>query len=239
MTKKKMLVIQHRTSEGLGLLEPCLTEKEWLLDVRNMEHGARLPKDLNACHAMLIMGGPMGAYEEKAYPYLYEVQNLIRLASRHALPTLGICLGAQLIARALGAHVGPHSCKEIGWFSLEINERERSCPLFNGIESPAWVFQWHQDSFAIPDGARLLASTRDCANQAFSYEDCLWGLQFHPEVYPQLISSWVKDDQEDFAGLPGEPGSEIIKATSRLWRIAHETNLQILHNLEIILSGQQ
>ncbi len=234
---KNILVIQHTDGEGPGLLEPFLGSKGWLLDIRNMERGTLLPENVYSYQAMLILGGPMGAYQEDMYPYLYQVQNLIKMACHDAIPTVGICLGAQLIARALGSPVGPHKCKEIGWFSLQVNDEGQASRLFKGIKTPLWVFQWHQDSFAVPEGARLLASTRDCNNQAFSYKNRLWALQFHPEVHPEMIKDWVAVGAEDFNGLPDDAPEKVLESTDSLWKAALDTNLLLLNNLEEILAG--
>ncbi|HWP97394.1 MAG TPA: type 1 glutamine amidotransferase [Syntrophomonadaceae bacterium] len=232
----KALIIQHTKNEGPGLLGQMLTEREWDVDICCLEEGASLPRGLGNLNSLVILGGPMGAYQEEEYPYLIEVQELIQKAVQVGLPTLGICLGGQLMARALGAKVGPNPEKEIGWYSLEVLPQGSASPLFNGIPSNFMAFQWHQDTFDLPLNAQLLASSPACVNQAFRYGDCLWGLQFHPEVSPAMIIQWLEAGPEDLQGLPGlDPAQNILKMTRAIWPQAQEIQSNLLNNIEVLL----
>ena len=123
------------------------------------------------------LGGPIGAYQERAYPFLAQELALLERRLAAARPTLGICLGAQLMARALGARVYPAPAKEIGWGELQLSEAGRNGPLrhFTGVP----VLHWHGDTFDLPQGAELLASTEICPNQAFSFGRQALACQFH------------------------------------------------------------
>lgn len=238
------LVVQHVTCEGLGKLEQVLVEKGWRLDIRCMDRpGAVLPESLGNYDAFVILGGPMGAYEEDIYPYLSQVQELVREAVKMRLPTVGICLGCQLIARALGATVKPNLAKEIGWHQVHLTPAGRLTPLFNGMPSEIPVFQWHSDTFSLPKGALLLAKGGSCINQAFVYGSHVdggyaWGLQFHPEVSPEIIENWVRlyaDELADFGGP--EAAERLLQETRERWDEIWPLHELLLSNLEKVLRG--
>lgn len=235
----RSLIIQHVKCEGPGLLEETLLGRGWSIDLRCMDDpGAALPPDLEGYDSLVVLGGPMGAYEEEVYPYLYKVQNLIREAAAVSKPTLGICLGAQLVARALGAHVGPNRVKEIGWYPLELTPDGQESPLFAGLGAVFPVFQWHGDTFDLPVGARLLARGESCVNQAFVYADCLWALQFHLEVTPSMVSEWSGLYREELVEFGG-PGAadRMVDETARRWEEMLPVRERFLHNIECILRG--
>lgn len=236
----KLLIIQHVSLEGPGLLEDKLINDGWETDIRCMDTpGTRLPENLNGYRALLILGGPMGAYEENVYPYLYQVEELIREAAAKDIPTAGICLGAQLIARALGAEVSPNPQKEIGWSVVNIREEGRGTRLFHDLPDTLPVFQWHGDTFSLPEGATLLASGGICRNQAFLYGENIWALQFHPEVTPDMIRLWseaYQDELCDFAG-PGD-AARLQQNTLARWNSMRLWREQLLENISAVLKGE-
>lgn len=234
----KALIIQHSRTEGPGLLGEILKEDAWELGICLMENpAARLPSSLKDFDALIILGGSMGAYEETRYPYLLHVQDIIRHALHLELPTLGICLGAQLIARALGARVAPNPVKEIGWYQIELTEQGTVSPLFKSLPQRLDVFQWHGDTFFQPDQARLLARGRTCINQAFSVNNCAWGLQFHPEVTPPIIAHWIKCWHDELTEFRGPTEARLLMARSRDMRTDAYHNQQILlRNISHLLS---
>lgn len=242
----QVLVIQHVACEGPGLLRETLERQGWTLDVRRMDvPEAVLPESLDSYDAFVILGGPMGAYEEEVYPYLRQVQMLIRNAVSVRLPTLGICLGAQLIARALGAEVTPNPVKEIGWYEVGLTPVGRLVPLFVKMPPSFPVFQWHSDTFTLPKGAFLLARSEACANQAFVYGASTtggyaWGLQFHLEVTPEMIEQWAAsyaDELTQFAGAGMEVA--MLQETREIWEQTRLWREQFLANLEQILHSDR
>lgn len=236
----RILIIQHDPAEGLGLLEETLLQKGWELDIR-MAHisGNNLPQQLNSYRAMLILGGPMGAYEEQVYPYLKHIQGLVHKANKHQLPTLGICLGAQLIARALGAYVGPNPVKEIGWYQVELTLAGRQSFLFKELPNSFPVFQWHGDTFALPEGAFLLAQGKTCINQAFVYGDHICALQFHPEVYPSMIFNWTQIYHSELEDFGGSTEKQVLQnRTLSNWNSMGSVREKLLQNIEEALRGQ-
>jgi len=142
--------------------------------------------------ALIVLGGAMGVHECSRYPYLLAVRSYIQQAVFHEIPLLGICLGGQLLADALGAPVHSQRNGELGLHLVEVLASPASDPLFLDIPQVFTTFQWHNDSFEIPAGAVCLASSPLCAHQAFRYGVNQYGLQFHPEVNSSIITSWIE-----------------------------------------------
>jgi len=186
---KRALALRHVHFEDLGTLAGPLAERGYAIDY--VEAGSRLPaaEEALAADLMVVLGGPIGVYEEASYPFLAGELGLIgrRLAAQR--PTLGICLGAQLMARSLGARVYPSGIKEIGWSALALSEAGRRSPLALLEDSP--VLHWHGDTYDLPHDAVHLASTPACRQQAFALGRYALGLQFHLEVDSHRIESWL------------------------------------------------
>lgn len=186
----QVLVVQNIDIEGPGLLRPEMEKADWQIDIRLMDRPeAYLPGSLDGYHALVVLGGPMNVYEGELHPYLRQVEQLIREAMQKDLPVLGICLGGQLIAKALGAAVTRNQVQEIGWYRLNLTAGSRQAPLFAGLPDEFPVFQWHGDTFDLPAGAVHLAETAQCRNQAFWYGRNVYALQFHLEVTPEIINT--------------------------------------------------
>lgn len=143
---------------------------------------------------LIVLGGAMGANDDVKHPFLTELKRLIREVVTAGIPYLGICLGGQLLAAALGARVVANRWEELGTLTLRLTEAGISDPLFAGLEAEPTTFQWHHDSFDLPEAAVLLAESSACPHQAFRIGDSAWGLQFHPEVTEQIIRDWCRWD---------------------------------------------
>ncbi|MEZ5890292.1 MAG: glutamine amidotransferase [Xanthobacteraceae bacterium] len=183
------VAIRHLAFEDLGLLAPLLAERGFSL--RYLEAGI---DDIDAAtlvapDLVVVLGGPIGVYEEGLYPFLRGEVAAIHARMDAAKPTLGVCLGAQLMAKALGARVAPGPQKEIGWAPLALTEAGRASVL--GAFQTTPVLHWHGDNFELPANAIRLASTSACPNQAFASGTNLLGLQFHIEVDPARIEQWL------------------------------------------------
>lgn len=150
---------------------------------------------------LVVMGGPIGADQTDLYPFLRDEIRLIRRRLDEGLPTLGICLGSQLMARALGARILSGAARELGWAPVTLTEAGRASPLAALDGMP--VLHWHGDTFDLPDGAVLLASTAVCANQAFTWGRAALGLQFHPEVTAGGFERWLVGHALEIATTPG------------------------------------
>lgn len=227
----KALVVQNVTIEGPGLLQPAMEKAGWRLDIRIMDQaGASLPGNLSGYKALIVLGGPMNVYEVETYPYLKVVEKLILDASQSGLPVLGICLGGQLIAKTFGAPVTKNPVKEIGWHKLRLTPEGLDSPLFARLPEEFPVFQWHEDTFALPFGASHLAFTGDCLNQAFSRGGCIFALQFHLEVTPEIIKTWAREYSEDLEQLAPGTAGRMVTDTQMCWDNYKQVADQFLKN---------
>jgi GMP synthase (glutamine-hydrolysing) len=192
MSRHRAVVLSHLTFEDLGSLEAPLRERGFEIETVQAS-AAHFPlPQAQSCELAVILGGPIGVYEQEAYPFLGDEIACIgqRLAARK--PTLGICLGAQLMAAALGARVYPGGKgKEIGWWPLRAAAETRTPEWFAPLLEPGLpVFHWHGDTFDLPQGVLPLAGTHRYPHQAFTVGDFALGLQFHPEVSAEGLESW-------------------------------------------------
>lgn len=152
---------------------------------------------------MICLGGPMNVYQETAYPFLALEDGFIRQVVVDGVPFLGICLGGQLLAKAVGGHVEKNPVKEIGWHAVELDQQGQRDPLFAGLPERFTVFQWHGDTFSIPNRAVRLARAAACGNQAFrfGFGGTAYALQFHLEVTPPMVAEWVREYATELATL--------------------------------------
>ena len=192
---KRILVLQHVASEPLGVLDPLLRASGLRIRYVNFAHHPHTQVDVSKYSGLVVLGGPMNVDQVERYPHLAHEVDVIRAALDRNNPVLGICLGAQLLAAALGARVHPNPVREIGWYPLTLSAEAAADPLFAHLEHDANVFQWHAYTFTEPKGSVHLASTSSCANQAFRFGECAYGLQFHLEVDGPLIDRWLKHSE--------------------------------------------
>lgn len=179
-------VIGHVAFEDLGSFGPEFKARGCVLETLQAgvdDLGLPLEPDL-----VVVLGGPIGVYEEDRYPFLAQEIGFIRKRLEAGKPTLGVCLGAQLMAAALGAKVYAGPAKEIGWKKLALTDAGKASCLAP-LDDVA-VLHWHGDTFDLPDGAELLASTDICKHQAFRLGDFALGLQFHPEARARDMERW-------------------------------------------------
>ncbi len=159
--------------------------------------------DLDRAAGLVVLGGPMNVDQIGQYPFLQREVGYIEQALAEGLPVLGICLGAQLLAKTLGAKVYPNRTKEIGWYEIELTAAAGDDALLAGCAPRQTVFQWHGDTFDLPQGAVHLARSRLCEQQAFRYGGNAYGLQFHLEVTAGMIEQWLAEptNEEELADL--------------------------------------
>ena len=193
------IVLQHVAWEGPGLIAFEARERRLFLDVRRLDQGDGIPNP-DQVEGLVVMGGPMGAYETDKYPYLAQECRLIRELAHRNRPVLGVCLGAQLLASSLGAKIYPGQQAEVGYGSVELTPEGKQDSLFESVEDPVPVFHWHGDTFDLPEGAVLLASNKQYRHQAFRFGSCAYGLQFHVEPDSETWSGWQKQLPSQLAG---------------------------------------
>ena len=200
---KTVVAIQHVAFENLGSLESVLQEQGYAVTYVNAYQDGMAAQVLAADPDLLVvLGGPIGVYEEDDYPFVADEIALIKQRLQQGKPLLGICLGAQLIAAALGAKVYSSGTKEIGWSPLTLSPAGLDSPLRFLQGSATSVLHWHGDTFTLPEGATLLASTEECQNQAFAYGHKVLGLQFHAEVVGD-IEPWLVGHASEIANAAG------------------------------------
>ena len=188
----RLLVFQHVAHEILGTLDPVLRGSGFRIKYVNFERHPNFDPSLEGYDGLIVLGGPMNVDEVERFPYLEREVHSIREALRARMPILGICLGSQLIAKALGAKVYKNREKEIGWYDVRTSAKGKKDPLTSHFSSMERIFQWHGDTFDVPEGAELLASSPLCKNQAFRYKDNVYGLQFHLEVDEPMVERWLR-----------------------------------------------
>jgi len=190
----QVVVIIHSESEGWGTVGDFLQSLPVDVAQTRLYAGDQLPEDLSKVKAVISMGGHMNVYQEEEFPFLAHETVFLQKALRLQIPIFGICLGAQMVAKACGVPVTLASAKERGWTSVSLTREGVHDPLFNGLAGELLVFQWHEDSFQIPNGGVLLATSATCRNQAFRYGNA-YGIQFHPEVTREIILDWSKESE--------------------------------------------
>lgn len=211
-----VLMLKHISIEGGGTIDDYLLSAGWKIDKRELWNGDAVPSKLDY-DVILIFGGPMNVYEEDKYPFLKDEDKLIKEAIKKDIPTLGICLGAQLIAKASGARVTKNIVrqahqKEIGWYKVNLTDAGKKDPVFKGFGESFDVFQWHGDTFGIPEKGTLLSTAELCTNQALKVGKNIYGLQFHLEVTEDMIYKWIDSYDEELASLKGVIDVEKIRS---------------------------
>ena len=197
-----VLVFQHDPFEDLGIFAAVLEKQGAGCRVIRLFHGEMPAEDWQRIQALIVLGGPMSCYDEEQYPFLRWEKRIIRAAIDEAVPILGVCLGAQLIAAALSTAVYHGPVKEIGWSPISITPHGQVDSLLGYLPEHATVFQWHGDGFDLPSGAIRLASSVNYENQAFRLGKNIYGLQFHLEVTPRMIERWLDERSKDLAQAP-------------------------------------
>ncbi len=192
--------LQHVPFEGLGSMEGWLLEQGYNLFCTRLWAGDPLPP-VDSFSGLIVMGGPMGIYELDEYPWLKAEKEFLREVIDRGTPTLGICLGAQLLADVLGAEVTANPEKEIGWFPV-VRSSEIPEIFEDVLPEKMTVFHWHGDTFSLPEGAVRLYSSTACVNQAFLYAEHVLGLQFHLETTRESAATLIDNCRAELVSAP-------------------------------------
>jgi GMP synthase (glutamine-hydrolysing) len=204
MKPPRVLVLQHIRCETPGVYEELLDERDAAIHRVELDEGDFLP-DWRAFEAIVAMGGPMEATDDRGFAWLRGERALIREAVEGGLPYWGVCLGAQLLACSLGSKLQPRAAPEVGLLPVDLTTEATEDPVFAGLPQRFMTLQWHSDTFELPVGAQHLGYSPVCPNQAFRIRNA-YGLQFHLEISPTMIREWTevpayKRSLNDAAGL--------------------------------------
>lgn len=189
----KIHYFQHKSFESLGCIKDWIKQREYPVSATKFYENPVLP-NLSDFDFLIIMGGPMGVYDEDKYPWLKDEKLFIREAIENNKIVLGICLGSQLIAVAMGAKVHRNKYKEIGWFPIQIINGHN---IFSILPKEIISAHWHGDTFELPGGAIIVAESSACKNQAFVYNNKVIGLQFHLEFTHDSLKELIEHGRDE------------------------------------------
>jgi GMP synthase (glutamine-hydrolysing) len=228
---KRVLALQFVWDDPPGYLGEIMEEHQIACDVARVEEEA-VPDPLEY-DAIIAMGGPQHVGHNDTYPYLVGATRTIRRAVEREVPYLGLCLGGQLLASAVGAQVKKHSSASIGFYEVQFTTEGKKDPIFKGLPGYQQVIHWHEDTFDIPDGAVQLATNPHTQNQAFRYGRNAYGTQFHIELTPAMLDVWLYHPefrQEMVQALGEEAADRFIGDRARLYPLYREHTRTMFEN---------
>jgi GMP synthase (glutamine-hydrolysing) len=211
-----ILVIRHVEPEGSGAIGEALRSRSIEERLVRIDAGERVPERLDGARGLLVMGGPMGVYEADRFPHLREEMRLIERAVSDGAPVLGVCLGSQLVAAALGARVTRAAQREIGWREVRLLADAQVDTLFAGCPSSFTPLHWHGDVWGLPSGAVPLASSEQTPHQAFRFGVSTWGLLFHMEMRLPQVEAMAATFADDLARAGMRPEDVLGPAAARI-----------------------
>jgi GMP synthase-like glutamine amidotransferase len=237
---RSLHVVQHMAGEGPGLIADVATAMGMEIVLHPVFDGAPLPESIASDEGLVVMGGSMGAADigDPRWPFLAPEVELLQRTIGGGRAVLGVCLGAQLMAHALGAKVTPlfvgdppARCREVGWGAVTFLASAKVEPVLAGMNESEVVLHWHGDTFDLPEGAVRLASTLACENQMFRLGNA-FGVQFHVEVANVDIADWVKADAEFVRAANGPGGAaRILADTNRFMQRHRQVGRRLIGNL--------
>ena len=223
--------LQHVPFEGPAAIADWADGAGHALNSTPLHAGASLPR-LSEVDWLVVMGGPMGVHDEPRYPWLAEEKRFLREAIAAGRTIVGVCLGAQLLAEALGARVYRGLHTEIGWFPVELTEAAATSDILGFLPNRLEVFHWHGDTFEIPPGAIHLARSQGCENQAFLYDGRVLGLQFHMESTPESVDAIMANCADEIVDAPFiQSAEQMTQAGAKHFRANQEALFGILDRL--------
>jgi GMP synthase-like glutamine amidotransferase len=223
----RIQVLQHIDFEEPAAIQLWASARNYPISICHVYENQPLPK-IDTFDLLVIMGGPMGVYDEIQYPWMLAEKELIKQAINNEKRIIGICLGAQILANVLGAKVYPNTEKEIGWWTVKCSPEAKNDQFGKLFSQEHTVFQWHGDTFNLPEGATLLMSSDACTNQAFTYKKHVLALQFHLEVLPESIETFTRMCANELV----DEGKYIQTARAMCQpNSAMQPNQQLLYNL--------
>jgi GMP synthase (glutamine-hydrolysing) len=227
----KIVIVKHVKNEGAGFIEEVLATDDCPVEIVDLAQGHRLPEHIDEIAALIVLGGPMSVYQERGFPFLKQEERLIRKLLIEEIPFLGICLGAQLLAKTCGAKVHIGAAREVGWYTAALTTEGKQDLFFRGFPNRFEVFQWHDDTFDIPEGGLLLGVGKTCRNQAFRVGQNAYGLQFHMEVTPDMIEDWTGN------GISGADVQKILDEEARSREQFRTRAIQLFSNFKQVIEA--
>jgi GMP synthase-like glutamine amidotransferase len=230
---KPLVAIENEDIADLGIAEEVFRSEGVPVETVRAWKGEDLPS-LDAVSGLVPLGGDMNVDQVDEHPYLAEEQALLADGVDQDVPVLGICLGGQLLARALGAPVHRANSPELGFTPLRLTEEGRRDPVLSALDDGDRMFQWHVDAFDLPVGTALLATGEDVPNQAFRAGRRAWGVQFHPEVSAQELDRWL-DAVPHVERTYGRPIEELRDEIDRELDVMHERSRELFRRFARVL----
>jgi len=226
----KILIIKHVENEGPVTIGEYLKKNKIESETVELWRGEELPSDLSGISSVVCLGGPMNVYEEEKHPFLKKEDAFIKEVLKRSIPYFGVCLGAQLLAKAAGARVYKAAEEEVGWSKIKLTDKGRQDKIFSGLDTDVLdVFQWHGDTFNVPKGGVLLAEGDKVKNQAFRIGNA-YGFQFHVEVNEEKLAEWFAKDprREEFVAYLGNIKADYSRNAERMFsKLFHQSNPSI------------
>ena len=229
---KRVLALQFIWDDPPGYLGEIMEEHSITCDVVRVEEKEPIP-DPTQYDALIALGGPQHVGHNDTYPYLAGATDAVRHAVEREIPYLGLCLGGQLLAYAMGAQVKKHTNPSIGFYAIQFTEAGKQDPLFKGLPGYQQVIHWHEDTFDIPAGAVQLATNAHTPNQTFRYGRNAYGTQFHIELTPAMLDVWLyypEYRQEIVRALGEEAADKFISDRARLYPLYREHTRAMFEN---------
>ena len=230
-------LIEHMNLLGRGSIQEWLTITGQLVTSTRLHQGEHLP-DPSEFDLVILLGGIMSVYEENKHPWLKTEKKWLKSVIDSGKHVLGICLGAQLIASALGADVQRHTYSEAGWWPVAFHPHARKHPFLRDVVIPEAFFQFHQDTFALPDKAVLLAGSMACTRQMFSISNRVLGLQFHPELTPESVQYIAEHLQPSLKEGPFIQSSDAMLSSRHNCQASKQFLFSMLRNIEASVQGE-
>jgi GMP synthase-like glutamine amidotransferase len=242
-------VLQHVAMEGPARIGDIASDLGLKVVVHSLFEGAPVPSAIAPGDALVVMGGSMGVGDigDPRWPFLAPEADLVARSLRGGVPVLGVCLGAQLMAHALGARVYPCTVgdppvrhREVGWGAVSLHAAGSDEPALAGLDTSEAVLHWHGDTFDLPEGAVRLASTLACQNQMFRFGKHGYAIQFHVEIEGREVERWVREDADFVRAANGEGGgARILADTDRFMPRHRKVGDRMIANIlrEWITSG--